>query len=55
MSFFLNFSCKVAWFQWTRFFIVCACEVDFVKGENRMVQSDIDIHLDKLNLKTQKK
>jgi hypothetical protein len=35
--------------------VLCACEVDFVKGEDIMVQSDIDICLDKLNRKTQKK
>jgi hypothetical protein len=29
------------WFQQVQFFIVCACEVDFVKGENKVVQNDL--------------
>lgn len=35
--------------------VSCACEDDFVKGEDRVVQNGIDICLDKLNTKTQKK
>jgi hypothetical protein len=35
--------------------VLCACEVDFVKGEDRVVQSDIHIGLGKLNRKTPKK
>jgi hypothetical protein len=33
----------------------CAYEIDFVKCEDRVVQIDIDICLDKLNSKTPKK